>query len=285
MFPELDRELRDKIKLLPESLKLEIERISGVPLDDSQVKYEDLITALQVTADSMRHERDYQEKRELVQQFVDGIVGGLAKMYQEYLTFKSQELYLKGEELALMERNGRLAGQGLEKIALSLSGIDETAKNAIVGYLGTTYLSLLAQKQNTQALQAMAASMGRILPSPMQERMLPEHAKGETPRYKDLADCVYQHPDIQAPRRCVYIFENTEGLGLICSVPNQAYKRTFLGWHWLSGDKLKEQGCPLYASRGIIQRFFPHQRCMLADGKMHRMDMAVGEGSIWPLSV
>ncbi len=102
--------------------------------------------------------------------------------------------------------------------------------------------------------------------------------KGETSQPSSESDLV----GTPFPRKChveggpegaVLTVPMRKGLYEICTVAYHAHRRTFLQLHVINASKLKEGGCPLEYSRGIIQRFIPWNRCKLGNGYLREIDL------------
>ena len=305
MYPILEQRLRGMLEVLPDSLRRAVEIRSSVVLDDPRVTYEELMVALQVTVELLKAEQQHHRKKDLINEFTMNLVEGARGIAREYFEVKHREIDAR-------EGYTRAVRAGLEGITEQLGGLNSQLGEVAEEYLGLTqqrnYIEerkgqalerigsgvgkvsktlekqLAAASTNNKIMQGLVESLKRIHASPVPENEISSKIRTTRPKYSGVANCVYQNAKVPSPQRCVQIFDDGESTSLICLIPNQAYKRTFLGWQWLSGDTLKNQGCPLHDSRGLIERFFPGNRCPLADGKLHRMDIKYGEGSIWPLS-
>ena len=98
-----------------------------------------------------------------------------------------------------------------------------------------------------------------------------------------VSDCSYQKPETEQPKNCVLLYNDENGTYAMCTIPASASQISLLGDSTPSSDALQKSGCPAYLSGTLIQRFFPQDRCNLADGKLHEIIQS-GYRGIWPLS-
>lgn len=250
MFEDLEFRMMVLWKGLPPDIQNTIDSMSQSPFADRNTGFTDKLISLELAGKYLRKEIEWKRKQQLMEKTVTRFLEGFGNIMTEFV--------------------GELS-KGYTKLAKTLS--DSMERQA-----------LLTIEQNNRTYELMGMMVESVKEQAVTNAELKEIAKKveskSHPSLPVIADCVYQHPQLpKTPQRCLYTWHEGGKMYQVCFVPQHANTRRILNWMWIDARKdgaLWEGGCPLFESLGIIKRYFPYQRCRLADGRVHVVELREG---------